>query len=131
MGRISLTRAMDYYRVRISSVAESTTRISMTLSHRSSLLVIIGIASLVLSGCATSKPQAFKLSFLPTTPQPVVITLEEPPQMASAHYGPAVSGNASPDLVRRAFATPPRPAEVEGLIVGAEDHFRNGKRLYG
>jgi membrane-bound lytic murein transglycosylase D len=103
----------------------------MTPSHRSSPLAIIGIASLILSGCATSKPQAFKLSFLPTTPQPVVITLEEPPQMASAHYGPALSGNASPDLVRRAFAAPPRPAEVEGLIVGAEDHFRNGKRLYG
>ena len=49
----------------------------MTLSHRSSLLVVIGIAFLivVLSGCASSKPQAFKLSFLPSTPQPVVITL--------------------------------------------------------
>lgn len=104
----------------------------MTLSHRSSLLAIIGIAffTVVLSGCASSKPQAFTLAFLPSTPQPVVITLEDPPQVASAHYGP-LSGNESPDLVRRAFAVPPRPPEVEGLIVGAEDHFQNGKRLYG
>ena len=106
----------------------------MTLRHRAFLLAIIGIAFLavVLSGCASSKPQAFKLSFLPSTPQPVVVTLEEPPQMTSTHYGAsALYGNASPDLVRRAFPAPPRPSEVEGLIIGAEDHFQNGKRLYG
>src|SRR5579864_3192640 len=105
---------MDYYRVRISSVTASTTRTPMTLSHRSFLLVIIGIAFLtvVLSGCASSKPQAFKLSFLPTTPQPVSIMFEEPPRMASAHDGAsALYGNASPDLVRRAFAASPRPPE--------------------
>jgi membrane-bound lytic murein transglycosylase D len=104
----------------------------MTLSHRSSLLAIIGTVFLtvVLCGCASSKPQAFQLSFLPSTPQPVVITLEEPPRVASAHYGPAPSGNELPDLVRRAFAALPRPPEVDGLIVGAEDHFQNGKRLY-
>jgi membrane-bound lytic murein transglycosylase D len=98
----------------------------MTLSHRSWLLVTIGAASLALSGCASSKPQAFKLSFLPSTPQPVVLTFEEPPRMASSLYT-----KESPDLVRRAFAAPPRPSEVEGLIVGAEDHFQNGKLLYG
>jgi len=99
----------------------------MTLSHRSSLLAIITAAflSLVLSSCVSSKPQAFKLSFLPSTPQPVVIKLEDPPRMASAAYG-----NESPELIRRALATPPRPAEVEGFLVAAEDHFQNGRRLY-
>jgi len=100
----------------------------MTVSHRSSLLTIAGTISLavVLSSCASSKPQAFKLSFLPSTPQPVVVTIEEPPRMTLVRYA-----NESPELVRRALAATPRPSEAEGLIVMAEDHFQSGKRLYG
>lgn len=100
----------------------------MTLSHRSSRFAIIGLTSLAVSlcGCANSKPQAFKLSFLPSTPQPVTITIEEPPRMSATRYT-----NESPDLVRRALISAPRPAEIEGLLVTAEDHFQAGKRLYG
>ncbi len=100
----------------------------MTPSHRSSrLIVLLGAASfaIMLSGCASTKPQAFRLSFLPSTPQPLVVTFEEPPQLASVHYA-----NESPDLIQRAFPAAPRPPEVEGLMAQAEDLFQNGKRLY-
>jgi len=100
----------------------------MTLSHRSSrLIVILGTASLaiMLGGCASTKPQAFKLSFLPSTPQPVVVSFEEPPQLASVRYA-----NESPDLIQRALASAPRPPEVEGLMAQAEDLFQTGRRLY-
>jgi len=100
----------------------------MTLSHRSCLFTLAGTISLavVMSSCASSKPQAFKLSFLPSSPQPVTVTIEEPPRMSPVRYA-----NESPELIKRALAATPRPSEAEGLIVAAEDHFQNGKRLYG
>ncbi len=100
----------------------------MTPSHRSSgLVTFLSTASLMilLSGCASTKPQAFKFSFLPSTPQPVVVTFEEPPLIASTLYK-----NESPDLIQHALTVAPRPPEVEGLMAQAEDFFQSGKRLY-
>jgi membrane-bound lytic murein transglycosylase D len=99
----------------------------MTSSHRSSFLAAITIASLsmFLAGCVSSRPQAFKLSFLPSTPEPIAPTYEEPPEIASNRYS-----HESPDLIQRALAAAPRPAEVEGLVLQAEERFQNGKRLY-
>ena len=54
-----------------------------------------------------------------------MVRLEQPPRIIASQLA-----DESPDLVRRAFATPPRAAEVDGLIAGAEDHFQTGKRLY-
>ncbi len=98
----------------------------MTRSHRSSILstVIIIVLAFPLASCISSKPQAFKLSFLPSTPQPPA-PFEEPPQIASNLYS-----NETPDLVQRALATPPRPPEAEARIFKAEAHFEAGKKLY-
>ena len=100
----------------------------MTPSHRSSwLAAVIGSFALVmlLNGCASTKPQAFRLSFLPATPQPVTVTYELPPNLAPLHYG-----NESPELIQRALANTPRASEADGLIVRADDLFQSGKRLY-
>src|SRR5262249_22752665 len=100
----------------------------MTFSHRASRLVTIsagGLFLVLLSGFATTKPQSFKLSFLPTTPQPVVIGYEQPPQIASIRYG-----YEAPNFLERAINNLPRPSEAEGLMVQAEDLFQSGRRLY-
>ncbi len=56
----------------------------MTLSHRASALIAGFTFSLALltSGCATKQPQAFRLSFLPSTPAPIEPSFEAPPQFA-------------------------------------------------
>jgi membrane-bound lytic murein transglycosylase D len=99
----------------------------MTSSHRSSALVaaIIAVILLLSSGCVSTKTQAFKSSFLPSTPVVVAPSFEEPPHIASSFY----SGE-SPTLIQHALAAVPRTSEVDGSIVRAEDHFEAGKRFY-
>lgn len=99
----------------------------MTPSQRSwffTTFVAVTVA-LLLTGCISSKPQAFKLSFLPSTPITVTPTFEEPPQIVSHYYS-----NETPDLIQRALSTAPRAPEVDGRIVRADDRFEAGRKLY-
>ena len=98
----------------------------MTASHRSYFLAIaIAALALLLSGCASTKPQSFAMSFLPTAPAPVATIIDEPPPLTANHYQ-----NATPNLIERVLATPPRPPEVDSRIMRAEDYLEAGKKLY-
>jgi membrane-bound lytic murein transglycosylase D len=99
----------------------------MTRSHRSSiqLYAFLILLAFPLASCMSSKHQAFKLSFLPSTPLAVEPNFEEPPQIASNLYA-----NDTPDLVQRALATPPRVPEAEARIFKAEGRFEAGRKLY-
>jgi len=98
----------------------------MTLSHRSSALAAaLTIAVALLSSSCAARPQAFKLSFLPSTPARIEPNFEEPPHLASNFYS-----SDSPDLVQRALAAAPRQAEAESLIAKARLHMEAGKRFY-
>jgi membrane-bound lytic murein transglycosylase D len=80
---------------------------------------------MLLAGCMSSKPQMFKLSFLPATPLPVEPTLLEPPVINAALFA-----KESPNLVEITVTQPVRPPEVDSRIVRAQDHFETGKKLY-
>jgi membrane-bound lytic murein transglycosylase D len=99
----------------------------MTRHQRSWLLVAACLILLVfpLASCMSSKAQAFKLSFLPSTPAPLEPSFEEPPQIASNLYS-----SEEPDVVQRALATPPRTPETDSRIFKAEGHFEAGRKLY-
>jgi membrane-bound lytic murein transglycosylase D len=98
----------------------------MTPSHRASALAAaLTIAAALLSSGCTAKPQAFKFSFLPSTPARIEPNFEEPPHLASNFYS-----SDSPDLVQRALAAAPRHAEAESLIAKARLHMEAGKRFY-
>lgn len=99
----------------------------MTSSHRSWVLLAAAIILLAfpLASCISNKPQAFKLSFLPSTPLPVEPAFEEPPEIASNLYS-----NESPDLIQRVLAATPRPPEVDARIFKAEGRFETGKKFY-
>jgi membrane-bound lytic murein transglycosylase D len=98
----------------------------MTPSHRSWFLTAIVVIPLAfLTGCISGKPQAFRLSFLPSTPVPVQLAFEEPPQLPSGLYT-----NDTPDLIQHALTTMPHPPEVDGAIVRAEDRMEAGRKLY-
>src|SRR5208337_1772812 len=98
----------------------------MTLSHRSSALAAaLTIAVALLSSSCAARPQAFKLSFLPSTPARIEPNFEAPPHLASNFYS-----SDSPDLVQRALAAAPRQAEAESLIAKARLHMEAGKRFY-
>src|SRR5580658_1721268 len=97
----------------------------MTPSHRSSALAaVLTMAVALLSSCA-SRPQAFRLSFLPSTPARIEPSFEEPP-----HLSPNFYASESPDLVQRALAAAPRQAEVESLLAKARLYMEAGKRFY-
>jgi membrane-bound lytic murein transglycosylase D len=98
----------------------------MTFSHRSAALVAaLTIASALLSSSCGTRPQAFRLSFLPSTPARYEPTFEAPP-----HLTPNLYANESPDLVQRALAAAPRQAEAESLLAKARMHMDAGKRSY-
>ncbi len=99
----------------------------MTASHRSWTLfsAFLILLAIPLASCMSSKSQAFKLSFLPSTPAPQEFNFEQPPEIASNLYS-----NESPDLLQRALATPPRPPEAESRIFKAEGFFEAGRKLY-
>ncbi len=71
------------------------------------------------------EPQAFKLSFLPSTPVRIEPIFEEPPRLATNFYS-----SDSPDLVQRALAAAPRQAEAESLLAKAREYLEAGKRFY-
>jgi membrane-bound lytic murein transglycosylase D len=98
----------------------------MTPSHPFRvLLYIVAVALAVpLVSCMSSKPQSFRLSFLPTTPLPAEAISEEAPAIAPVY------ANESPDVVQRALAVAPRPLEVDSRIFKAEARFDLGKKLY-
>ncbi len=99
----------------------------MTSSHRVPVLTcVLGcLPVLLLTSCMSSKPQSFKLSFLPATPLPIDPVVVEPPAV-----DPNLFSKESPNLVDRTLITPVRPPEVDSRIVRAQDHFESGKKLY-
>ncbi len=83
------------------------------------------LAAVFTAGCASKQQQAFRLSFLPSTPAPVEVTFEAPPPVATNLY----SGD-SPDLVQRALATASRNADADDRVAKARQHVEAGKRYY-
>ena len=98
----------------------------MTPSHRSAALAAaFTFAVALLNSSCASRPQAFKLSFLPSTPARIEPSFEEPPSLAVNFYS-----SDTPDQVQRALAAAPRQAEVETLAAKARIHVEAGKRFY-
>lgn len=99
----------------------------MTLGHRASAFVAASslLVAWLATGCAAKQQQAFRLSFLPSSPGPITPTFEAPPQVATNLYS-----SDSPDLVQRALAAASRPAEVDGRVAKAREHLEAGKRFY-
>jgi membrane-bound lytic murein transglycosylase D len=99
----------------------------MTQPHGSwffTATVIVPLA-LLLTGCVSGRPQAFRLSFLPSTPVPVELAYEAPPSLPTGLYT-----SDTPDLIQRALTTMPHPPEVDRQIVRAEDRMEAGRKLY-
>ncbi len=98
----------------------------MTPSHRSpALAAALTIAAALLASSCAARPQAFKLSFLPSTPLRFEPSFEQPPSLSSGLYS-----NETPDLVQRALAAAPRQAEAESILAKARMYLEAGKRLY-
>src|SRR5437660_106468 len=98
----------------------------MTPSQPFRVLIYLAAVALAvpLVSCMSSKPQSFRLSFLPTTPLPAEPISEEAPAIAPAY------ANEEPDVVQRALAVAPRALEVDSRIFKAEARFETGKKLY-
>jgi membrane-bound lytic murein transglycosylase D len=99
----------------------------MTGSQRSRIFLssLLILLALPLASCVSGKSQAFRLSFLPSTPAPVESSFEEPPTIASSLYS-----SETPKLVQQVLATPPRTFEADNRIFKAEGHFDAGRKLY-
>jgi membrane-bound lytic murein transglycosylase D len=99
----------------------------MTGSHRSCILLsaLLALLAFPLASCMSSKSQAFKMSFLPSTPARVESSFEEPPHIPSNLYS-----NEVPNLVQQALAAQPRAVETDSRIFKAEGHFEAGRKLY-
>jgi membrane-bound lytic murein transglycosylase D len=99
----------------------------MTLSHRAPAFIAALMCALALltSGCASRQQQAFKLSFLPSTPVPIQPSFEAPPEFA-----PNLYSSDSPDLVQRALAAASRQVQVDSRVSSAHEHLEAGRKLY-
>ena len=99
----------------------------MIFSHRVSAALAGFTCSigLMFTGCAAKQPQAFRLSFLPSTPATFEPTFEAPPQAVTNLYA-----NDSPDLVQRALAAAAHTPEVDTRVAKAREHLEAGKRFY-
>ncbi len=99
----------------------------MTFSYYGSAFIagLTLMLGMLTSGCATKQQQAFKLSFLPSSPAAVEPTFEAPPQFATNLYA-----SDSPDLVQRALASASRQAEVDSRVAKAHEHLEAGKHFY-
>ncbi len=97
----------------------------MTFGRSSALIFAVCPLALLLSSCMSSRPQAFKLSFLPSTPLQLDPVIMEPPPVDSKFFA-----KESPNLVDQTVSTPVRPPEIESRLVRAQEHFEAGKRLY-
>ncbi len=95
----------------------------MTPSQRlSALLTVAPVAGLfLLNGCASSRPQSFAMSFLPTTSLPVSaeIRIEQPPRV-----NPNLYANEAPNL--KPFMSP----EVEKRLKAADQRFESGRMAF-
>src|SRR5579863_1587075 len=102
-------------------------RILMTPSHHASAFIAAFTVSVALLGtsCANKQPQAFKLSFLPSTPATIQPSFEAPPQVTTNFYS-----TDSPDLVQKALASATRQVEVDSRVDKAREHLEAGKRFY-
>ena len=85
----------------------------MTLSQRLSALLPVAIvpALILLNGCASSRPQSFAMSFLPTTSLPVSteIHIEQPPRVNPnlyANEAPNLKPFISPEVEKRTSTSP-------------------------
>src|SRR5258706_16165533 len=98
----------------------------MTPSQPFRVLIYLAAVALAvpLVSCMPSKPQAFRLSFLPTTPLPAEPISEEAPVIAPVY------ANEEPDVVQRALAVRPRALEVDSRIFKGEPRFETGKKLF-
>jgi membrane-bound lytic murein transglycosylase D len=99
----------------------------MTPSHRAPAL-IAGFAisaAMLLNGCAAKQQQAFRLSFLPSTPAPIEPSFEAPPKFTTNLYP-----SEAPDLVQRALAQASHPPEADARVAQAREHLEAGKRYY-
>ena len=121
-----LTSRLQYYKVLEFEFEQSITRKTMTVSRRSGILLsaLLIVLAFPLASCISSKSQAFKLSFLPSTPAPLQSSFEEPPQIASNLYS-----RETPEMLQRALA-PPRNTEADSRIFKAELRFDTGRKLY-
>jgi membrane-bound lytic murein transglycosylase D len=99
----------------------------MVSNHRVSAFIagLSCLAAVFTAGCATKQQQAFKLSFLPSTPAPIEANFEAPPPVVTNLY----SGD-SPDLVQKALAAASRNADAEDRVAKARQHVEAGKRYY-
>jgi membrane-bound lytic murein transglycosylase D len=99
----------------------------MTPSHRASAYIAAFVSSITLlgTGCATRQPQAFRLSFLPSTPTRIEPSFEAPPPVMANLYS-----SDSPDLVQRALAAASRGAEADRRVTKAREHLESGKRYF-
>src|SRR5260221_13434847 len=98
----------------------------MTPSQPFRVLIYLAAAALAvpLVSCMSSKPQSFRLSFLPTTPLPAEPISEEAPVIAPVY------ANEEPDVVQRALAVAPRGLRVDRRNFKAEAAFRTGEKPY-
>jgi membrane-bound lytic murein transglycosylase D len=94
--------------------------------------VFLSLAFLVLLlatfGCASSKSQSFRSSFLPPIPHTAPDSdpaLDTPPPANSDLYGKAMPN----PLV--AMAAPAKPTDTELRLMRAQERFEAGKRAYG
>ncbi len=92
----------------------------MTPSQRLSAVMTVAVSGVVvlLNGCASSRPQTFAMSFLPTTALPVTTEthIEQPPRVNSKLYA-----NEAPRV--KPFISP----EVERRLKAAEERFESGR----
>ena len=95
----------------------------MNTSQRLCPLLIVCLVGVLiaLSGCASSRPQSFAMSFLPTTSLPVAseIRIEQPPRV-----NPNLYANAAPNL--KPFVS----VEVEKRLKAAEERFESGRMAF-
>jgi len=99
----------------------------MTPSHRSwlPLSAILILLAIPLASCMSSKSQAFRLSFLPSTPSPASSSFEAPPELPSNLYA-----SETPEIVQRALTPAPAAPETDAYIYRAEARFDTGRKLY-
>jgi membrane-bound lytic murein transglycosylase D len=128
-ARISLTADPVYTRFRVlrfnRSLQEYGSRLTFSYYGSAFIAGLTLVLGMLTSGCATKQQQAFKLSFLPSSPAAVEPTFEAPPQFATNLYA-----SDTPDLVQRALASASRQAEVDSRVAKAHEHLEAGKHFY-
>jgi membrane-bound lytic murein transglycosylase D len=93
----------------------------MTNRHRAFVYCAVSTGAVFLAGCASSHPQQFAHSFLPSAPAPMAFDGGEPPRIPSPPYT-----NELP----RVLPPPSARSEADVRIRKSEERFEAGKRLY-